>query len=43
MTENITVYDLEVSRFQMNTYTFRDKVNAVIYEDFWIDFKALEL
>ncbi len=43
ITAKITVYHLEESRFQMDTYTFQDKIKAGIYEDLWINFKDLSL
>lgn len=42
-TEKIIVYYLEQDNFQMETYTFLDKIKANIYEDLWIDFQELDL
>lgn len=42
-TEKVIVYHLEQSDFQMETYTFRDKIKAGIYDDLWIDFQKLDL
>lgn len=41
--EGIIVYLLEEEKFELNHYTFRDKVKAGIYEDLWIDFAELDL
>lgn len=42
-TEKVVVYYLEQSDFRMDTYTFRDKVKAGIYDDLWINFQELDL
>ena len=41
--ENIFVYYLEQTDFQIGTYTFNDKIKVNIYEDLWIDFDKLDL
>lgn len=41
MKQQIMVYCLEEEKFELNWYTFQDKVKAGIYEDFWIDFKEI--
>lgn len=43
MKHSIFVYNLEETKFEVNTYTFRDKVKANIYDDLWIDFKKISL
>jgi len=42
-TEKVIVYYLEEDNFQMETYTFQDKIKANIYEDLWIDFQELDI
>nr|WP_300658211.1 Uma2 family endonuclease [uncultured Acetatifactor sp.] len=42
-TEKVIVYHLEQPDFQMASYTFQDKIQANIWEDFWIDFQELGL
>lgn len=42
-TEKVIVYYLEQSDFQMDIYTFRDKIKARIYDDLWINFQELDL
>lgn len=42
-TRKVIVYYLEQPDFQMEAYTFQDKVKVNIYEDLWIDFQALDL
>jgi len=41
--ERILVYCLEQSAFKLETYTFQDKIKVNIYDDFWIDFRELNL
>ena len=41
--EKILVYCLEQSAFKLETYTFQDKIKVNIYDDFWIDFRELNL
>lgn len=41
MKKTIVVYHLGDPGFEMNTYTFQDKIKAGIYDDLWIDFKEL--
>lgn len=41
--EKVFVYYLEQTDFQIGTYTFKDKIKANIFDDFWIDFQALNL
>lgn len=40
---SIYVYFLKGDRFKTTPYTFQDKIKVNIYEDFWIDFKQLNL
>ena len=42
-TEKVLVYYLGAADFQVETYTFRDKIKVNIYDDLWIDFQALDL
>lgn len=42
-TEKVIVYHLEQPDFQMASYTFQDKIQVNIWEDFWIDFQELGL
>ena len=42
-TEKVIVYHLEQPDFQRASYTFQDKIQANIWEDFWIDFQELGL
>lgn len=42
-TRKVIVYYLEQPDFQMEAYTFQDKVKVNIYEDLWIDFQELDL
>ena len=41
--KKIFVYYLEQMDFQVETYTFQNKVKVNIYPDFWIDFQELNL
>lgn len=41
--QSIYVYLLEESQFGTQAYTFRDKIQANIYKDLWIDFQELDL
>lgn len=41
--ERILVYYLEEGKFELETYTFKDKIKVNIYEDFWIDFQELDI
>ncbi len=41
--ESIFVYYLEEAYFKVESYTFRDKVHANIYDDLCIDFTELDL
>lgn len=41
--ENVLVYHLEQKDLSVKTYTFQDKINVNIYEDFSIDFQELDL
>lgn len=41
--ENVLVYHLEQKDLSVKTYTFQDKINVNIYEDFSIDFQKLDL
>lgn len=41
--EKVVVYHLAEPGFEMDTYTFRDKVRAGIYEELWIDFSKMNL
>ncbi len=41
--ERIIVYLLEEEKFELNHYTFQDKIKAGIYEDLWVDFAELDL
>ena len=41
--KRIFVYFLENAKFEVETYTLQDKIKTNIYDDFWIDFKDLEL
>ena len=42
-TERVIVYHLEQADFQMDTYTFHDKIKTGIYDNLWIDFQGLNL
>ena len=39
----IFVYHLEETNFKADSYTFKDMIKVNIYDDLWIDFKALDL
>lgn len=39
----VFVYHLEATKFEVNTYTFQDKIKVNIYDDLWIDFSQLNL
>lgn len=41
--KNILVYYLEQQDFGVQAYSFQDKINVNIYDDFWIDFQNLDL
>lgn len=41
--KRIFVYFPEKAKFEVETYTFQDKIKSNIYEDLWIDFPALDL
>lgn len=41
--KKVVVYHLEDSDFDMDAYTFEDRVKVHIYDDFGIDFKELNL
>ncbi|MBD5537149.1 MAG: Uma2 family endonuclease [Lachnospiraceae bacterium] len=41
--KRIFVYFLEKAKFEVETYTFEDKIKANIYEDLYIDFAELDL
>jgi len=41
--KQILVYYLEQKHFEVEMYTFQDKIKANIYEDLWIDFQMLDL
>ncbi|MCI8634841.1 MAG: Uma2 family endonuclease [Eubacterium sp.] len=41
--EHIFVCFLEQTKFEVETYTFRDRVKVNIYEDYYIDFAQLDL
>lgn len=43
MKQTIFVYHLEETKFEVNTFTFQDKIKANIYDDLWIDFKEISL
>lgn len=43
LSSKIFVYYLEETDFKADAYTFQDKVKVNIYDDLWIDFKALGL
>ena len=42
-TERVFVYYLGQADFQMEAYTFQDKIKVNIYNDLWIDFRELDL
>lgn len=41
--KSIYVYHLEETRFEVTSYTFRDRIKANLYDDLWIDFQELKL
>ena len=41
--QSVWVYFLEQDNFKATAYTFKDKIKVNIYDDLWIDFKALGL
>ena len=41
--EKILVYFFDQLDFRVETYTFQDKIKVNIYDDFWIDFRELNL
>lgn len=41
--KRVFVYFLEKAKFEVETYTFHDKIKANIYEDLYIDFTELDL
>lgn len=41
--KRIFVYFLENTKFEVETYTFQDKIKVNNYDDLWIDFKELSL
>lgn len=43
MKQTIFVYHLEETKFEVNTYTFQDKVKVNIYDDLYIDFSDIQL
>lgn len=43
MEKQIHVYLFNKEQFKMSTYTFQDKIKVRIYDDLWIDFKAIGL
>lgn len=42
-TRKVIVYYLEQPDFQMEAYTFQDRVKVNIYDDLWIDFREMDL
>lgn len=43
MKKTVTLYYLDENNFEMDTYTFQDIIKVNIYDDLWIDLKALDL
>ncbi|HHV12812.1 MAG TPA: Uma2 family endonuclease [Clostridiales bacterium] len=43
MKQTIFVYHLEETKFEVNSYTFQDKIKANIYDDLYIDFQDIEI
>lgn len=43
MCKRVIVYQLEESRFEMDTFSFKDNVKVNLYHDLYIDFSNLEL
>lgn len=41
--QKIFVYYFNQPSFEVETYTFQDKIKVHIYDDFWIDFQELKL
>ncbi len=41
--DKIFVYFFDQDDFKVDMYTFQDKIKVNIYEDFWIDFRELNL
>ena len=39
--QTIFVYHLEETKFEVNSYTFQDKIKVNIYDDLWIDFQEI--
>ena len=42
-TEQVLVYNLDSENFSLQVYGFQDKIKVNIYEDFYIDFTALDI
>ena len=43
MKSRVYVYHLKESEFELDAYTFHDKIKVNIYDDLWIDFQELDL
>lgn len=41
--QSVFVYYLEETKFEVNTYTFQDKIKVNIYDDLWINFQEIQL
>lgn len=41
--EKVFVYFFDQDKFNVDSYTFHDKIKVNIYDDFWIDFQELNL
>lgn len=41
--EIIFVYHLEETKFEVSSYTFRDKIKVNIFDDLWIDFEEITI
>lgn len=41
--EKIFVYFFDRAEFEIESYTFQDRIKVNIYDDFWIDFQELNL
>lgn len=41
--KTVYAYHLEEAKFEVTSYTFRDKIKANLYDDLWIDFGELRL
>ncbi len=39
--KTVYAYHLEEAKFEVTSYTFRDKIKANLYDDLWIDFEEL--